>query len=369
MKVVHITTVHQPLDIRILYKECISLKKAGHEVYLIAKGVEEKRIEGVKIIPFSEQKNRLKRLFISSKAVYQKTREIEAEIIHFHDPELIPVGIILHLQGKTVFYDVHEDLPRQILSKHWINPLLRHPISWGTELIEWFASRFFFSGIVPATAKIAARFPSHKVVLVQNFPIVNELRKEKETLWKNRKYQVAYIGGIDSTRGAIENIQALSLLPSTLNLRMVLAGPFSSQELEQKCKAQKGWEQVDYHSWLTRENVMKELRHSIAGLVVLHPTPAYIDSLPIKMFEYMLAGIPVIASDFPLWREIIDNNNCGILVNPFKPEETANAIKWLIEHPKQAEIMGKNGRKAVEEKYNWAQEAKKLLKFYKKFKI
>lgn len=366
MKIAHITTIHNAFDVRIFHKECTSLKLAGYNVCLIVKEAEKKQINGVNIIPITEQKNRLKRFFISSKDIYIEAKKSKAKIIHFHDPELIPVGIMLSLQGRKIIYDVHEDLPRQILSKHWISPLLRYPVSWSAEIIEWFTSRIFFSGIVPATPKIAARFPSSKTMLVQNYPLLEEQIKHKEASWSNRKQQVAYIGGVDSTRGVLENIKALDKLSSSLNIRMLLAGPFSSSALERKCKKQSGWKQVDYHAWLTRADVMKELSHSIAGLVVLHPTPSYIDSLPIKMFEYMLAGIPVIASDFPLWRDIIKENNCGILVDPFKPEETAQAIKWIIEHPEQAEQMGKNGQKAVETKYNWSQEEKKLLQLYKK---
>jgi glycosyltransferase involved in cell wall biosynthesis len=365
MKIAHLTTVHQSCDMRIFHKECISLKDAGYEVCLLVKEKDQKTIEGVKIIPIVEQKNRLKRLFLASKDAYIKAKATEAKIIHFHDPELMLIGILLSLQNKKVIYDVHEDLPRQILSKHWINPMLRYPVSWCAEGGEWIASRLFFSGIVAATPKIAVRFPRSKTVLVQNFPLLSESIKKERSSWVNRKHQVAYIGGIDTTRGIIENIDALELL-SSVNIQMVLAGPFSSKNLEQVCKRKQGWKYIDYFPWLNRKEVMKKLNQSIAGLVVLHPTPAYIDSLPIKMFEYMQAGIPVIASDFPLWREIIDKNHCGILVDPLKPEETANAIKWIIENPKKAEKMGKNGQKAIKEKYNWSQEAEKLVQLYKK---
>lgn len=163
------------------------------------------------------------------------------------------------------------------------------------------------------------------------------------------------------------NIKSIELLGGK-NIKMVLAGPFSSKSLEKECKALNGWRNVDYRSWLSRDEVMGELSKSKAGLVVLHPTPAYLDSYPIKMFEYMLAGIPVIASDFPLWRKIVDSANCGILVDPLKPEETAKAINWIINHPKKAEEMGRNGRQMIEEKYNWALEEKALLGLYKKLK-
>lgn len=363
LNVIHLSSVHPANDIRIFHKECKSLAMNGYNVSFAVAEKKNKIVDDINIIAIKEQKNRFKRLFIASKEIYLKASKSDALICHFHDPELIPVGIFLRLQGKQVIYDVHEDLPRQILSKYWINPLLRYPVSWLASLVEWLASRIFFSGIIPATPKIAARFPLSKIALVQNYPKIDEFKEKFEIPWLERKQQVAYIGAVTEIRGVVENINALNLLNDKAT-KMVLAGPFSDEDLENKCKSLNGWESVKYYSWLTRDEVMKVLSESIAGLVVLHPTAAYIDSLPIKMFEYMLAGIPVIASDFPLWREIIDGNNCGILVDPLNPKETTDAIEWIINHPKEAEEMGRNGCNAVLKKYNWAEEEKKLLKFY-----
>ena len=368
MHIIHLSSVHSASDIRIYHKQCKSLAMNGYDVSFVVSEDENKTIDNINIIAIKKQNNRFKRLFVASKEVYLKAKESGAVICHFHDPELIPVGIFLRLQGKKVIYDVHEDLPRQILSKKWINPLLRYPVAWLAALTEWCASRLFFSGIIPATPKIAARFPLSKIALIQNYPKIDEFKKKLEISWVERKQQVAYIGAVTEIRGAIENINALSLLNNE-KIKMVLAGSFSDKNLENKCKSLDGWKYVEYHSWLTRDKVMEVLSQSIAGLVVLNPTPAYIDSLPIKMFEYMLASIPVIASDFPLWREIIDGNNCGILVDPLNPKETADAINWIIKHPKEAEQMGINGRRAVLKKYNWLQEEKKLLEFYSKLSI
>ena len=105
------------------------------------------------------------------------------------------------------------------------------------------------------------------------------------------------------------------------------------------------------------------LARSMSGLVTLHPVINYLDALPVKVFEYMSAGLPVIASDFPLWREIIAGNDCGLLVDPLSPEKIAVAIDFFIFNPNEAERMGLNGRKAIERKYNWNTEQKKLLNF------
>jgi glycosyltransferase involved in cell wall biosynthesis len=150
------------------------------------------------------------------------------------------------------------------------------------------------------------------------------------------------------------------------NIFLLLGGKFKEKALEKKVKQSKGWVRVKELGYLNRKQVLESLSISKAGLVTLHPTPSYIEALPVKMFEYMSAGIPVIASKFPLWQDIVEKNNCGICVNPLAPKEIAKAIEYIINNPKKAEEMGKNGLKAIQEKYNWDIEYKKLLNIYKR---
>ncbi len=363
MKIVHLTSLHNSYDIRIFHKQCKSLSAHGYDVTLVVKATSDEIIDGVKILGISEEVFRLKRFFYSSWAVYDKAIQSKARICHFHDPELIPMAILLVIRGRKVIYDVHEDLPRQILGKEWIHPWLRYPVSWFSALVEWIGSRVFFAGIVPATPKISNRFPRSKTVLVQNYPMIDELAGNQCVSWLERENQIIYIGGIDGVRGAIENIKALELVKNR-DFRLLLAGPFSSDALEQECRDLKGWRYVDYHSWLSRKEVKDKLSKSKIGLCLFHPLPNHIDAQPNKMFEYMSAGIPVVVSDFPLWRQIVETVNCGLLVDPLDPEEIAKAIDWLLEHPQEAKKMGKNGQIAVKEKYNWFQEERKLLALY-----
>jgi len=148
--------------------------------------------------------------------------------------------------------------------------------------------------------------------------------------------------------------------------RLQLAGQFSERDLQQRVQALPGWERVDALGFVDRTGVREVLGRSMAGLVTFLPAPNHIDAQPNKMFEYMSAGIPVIASDFPLWREIIAGNDCGLLVDPLFPEKIAEAIDYLVTHPEDAERMGRNGRKAVLERYNWQNEERKLLEFYER---
>jgi len=300
--------------------------------------------------------------------VYRSAVRADGDVYHFHDPELIPMGFLLRLRGKKVVYDVHEDLPRQILSKHWIPWWLRGVVAKGAELMEALAARFL-DGIVAATPAIAARFPREKTVVVQNFPILSEFVVSEVVPYKERPPYVVYVGGISVIRGIFEMVKAMEHLPPNGQATLVIAGEFTPPALEEEVRKLPGWERVQFLGWQTRQQVVSLLGKARMGLVLLHPTPNYIDALPVKLFEYMAAGIPVVASDFPLWRRIVEEASCGLLVNPLDPGAIAEAITWLLEHPEEAEAMGKRGRRAVLEKYNWEKEAEKLIEFYRSISV
>jgi len=364
-RVLHLSTAHPASDVRIFHKEAKSLSEAGYDVMLAAQGQQSGLMEGIKVLSLPTPRNRFSRLLKSTlKALSLATRK-KADIYHFHDPELIPVGLLLRLLGKRVVYDVHEDLPRQILSKYWIRPILRGVVAKTAALAEWVAGNAM-SGIVAATPAIAGRFPPHKTVVVQNFPLLSEFALGDGTPYRERPMWVAYVGGITAIRGAVEMVRAMEHLPEDLGARLVLAGTFSPLELEAEVRKLPGWTYVDFLGWQNREGVSQLLRNARVGLVVLYPTLNYLEAYPVKLFEYMAAGIPVVASNFPLWREIVEGEQCGLTVDPLDPKAIAEAIRWLLEHPEEAEEMGKRGRKAVLEKYNWEREAEKLLDLYRK---
>lgn len=364
-RIVHFTSVHPPYDTRIFHKECKTLAKFDYTVTLICCGNCDEVVHGLKIHSVQKPKSRKERILLTVWQIYRIALEENASIYHFHDPELIPVGLLLKLQGKQVIYDVHEDVPKQILSKDWISRPLRRLVAGAARVAETLAS-WGFDGIVAATPAIAKRFLPHKTVVVQNFPILNELITPDPIPYQNRPAKIIYVGGITAIRGVREMVQAMKLLPESLNARLVLVGKFSPPSLEAEVRGLFGWERVEFVGWQDRASVARLLGEARAGLVVLHPRPNYLDAWPVKLFEYMSAGLPVIASDFPLWREIVDGVGCGLLVNPLDPRAIAEAIQYLLTHPKEAEEMGRRGQKAVQERYNWDIEKEKLLSLYRK---
>lgn len=362
MRIVHVTSVHQRYDARIFLKMCTSLATAHYETHLIvADSLGDEKKYGVLIHDVKKEHGRLNRVVKTSSKIFDKAMQLNASVYHIHDPELIPIGLKLKSQGKKVIFDAHEDFPKQILTKHYLPLVLRKIISICAEIGERFLCRKF-DGIVGATPFISKKFLeiNKNVININNYPKIEELQiidKPQRIL-----AQVCYIGGISVERGIKEVVTALTLTKN--NVSLALAGKFHSVQLEQDIKQEKGWGKTNFIGFVGRKEIQELLSNTQIGLVTLYPTVSYLDSLPVKLFEYMCAGVPVIASDFPLWREIVLKHNCGLCVDPQNPEEIAKAIDYLIDNPQIAEEMGRNGFKAVQTEFNWANEEAKLLKFY-----
>lgn len=220
-----------------------------------------------------------------------------------------------------------------------------------------------FDGIIAATPFIRDKFLriNSSSIDINNFPILEELGSASNQ--QKERAAVCYVGAISAERGITELVTAMGLVNSEIFLNLV--GAFSEMDLQQDIQRMKEWDCVEWHGFLDRTHVREVLETSCAGMVTLRPTSNYIESQPTKMFEYMSAAIPVIASDFPLWREIMESNNCGLLVDPCNPGQIAEAIDYIVANPNEAQQMGNNGRKAVIEKYNWETEENKLLNFYR----
>ena len=329
---------------------------------LVSDGKGDEKKDGIKIIDAGfVPKGRRERILKVKRIIFEKAKEINAEIYHFHDPELIPVGLELKKLGKKVIYDVHEDVPRQILSKPYIPRFIRPAVSKLFEIYENRAAKRF-DGIVAATPFIRDRFLklNPNTVDVNNFPKLSEFLVPVS--WKERRNEICYIGGISRIRGIVELVKSLEYIDITLHL----AGNFESEKLKNEVMTLPGWKKVKYYGFVDRNNVKEILSSVKIGVIPLHPVKNYLDSLPIKMFEYMAAGLAVIASDFPLWQEIVEKHKCGICVDPFSPRAIAIAVKKLLEEDAIAKEMGINGRKLVETKYNWETEEKKLISLYEK---
>jgi len=361
--VCHLTSVHDARDTRILLHECRSLAHAGYRVFLVAPAESDIVDDDIIVKRVPKPSRRLERMTKTAWAVYRAARETKADIYHFHDAELMVVGILLKLQGKIVVFDAHEDLPDDFSIKLWVPK----PLRWLAALFGLLLTKIAglaFPAIVSATPVIASRFPKHKTTVIHNYPLPEELIEARPTPFQERPPRVVYVGKISWVRGINEMIGAIDALTDAPEVRLTIAGTFDSPELETHVRALAGWERVDFLGWQPRAQVRELLGSARVGLVLFHPEAAHLNALPNKLFEYMASQIPVVASDFPLWRTIVGEAGCGVLVDPLDRDAIAEAIQRLIREPGVAEQMGRRGREAVISRYNWTTQASQLLVAY-----
>jgi glycosyltransferase involved in cell wall biosynthesis len=380
-KAVHLTSVHPAGDVRIAWRECRSLAEAGWEVVLVAPAGPARLPRGVRHRPVPAAANRMQRILRTVPAVLRAAlAEARAAgsaeattLFHIHDPELIPVGLILRARGHAVVWDVHEDFPRQLLAKSWVPRWLRRPASLAASAVERLAAGGF-GAIVAATPTIAARFPPDRTHLVRNFPDARRGGMEGEPRggamggeprpFRERDRALVYVGALSRTRGVVTMVEAVDRLPAGLGAHLVLAGRFAPPALEGECRAMPGWGRTRYVGRVAHAEALRLMGEARVGLAVLQPTPAHVEAYPTKLFEYMLAATPVVVSDFPLWRGIVERAGCGLLVDPEDVDAIAAAAAWLLEHEEEAAAMGRRGRAAVLEEYDWSSEARTLLTVY-----
>ncbi len=371
VKVVHLTTTHFADDARIFTKECVGLAQAGHDVALVipdnryrtADGRPVRR-QGVDIVAVERPVGLLPRLLKTGFSVLRAAIRQKGDVYHFHDPELIPGGLLLRLMGKTVIYDVHEDLPRDLMTRAWIPLRLRPVLAGVARVLEWTAGKTM-SGVVAATPIIGQRFPARKTVLVQNFAMAAEFADDAAPPYAERR-GVAFVGTITETRCAVEVVEAIGKVGSSPEATLLMAGSMGSTELQQRMEALPGWPRVDFRDRQDRAGVKRLLGESRVGLVLYHPTRNYQEAQPVKLYEYMAAGIPLIVADFPYMRSVVEESRCGLCVPPCDTDAVAAAIDWIFAHPEEAEAMGRRGREAIRARYSWENEQRTLIQLYER---
>lgn len=362
MKICHITSVHYRYDGRIFKKEAVSLSKK-YNTYLLCNDELENEVKcGVKFVSTNfTPKNRIERFLLSNKKILIKALEIDADIYHLHDPELLNIALKLKKKNKIVIFDSHEDYPSNISQKKWIPKYLRKLVSIMYEKKEKFVLKKI-DAVVTVTTKIMDRIKkiNKNTILITNYPILNNNYGRKH----NGK-TLCFAGGISKQWMHNNVIEAIK----DLDVKYIIAGNNNSSYFE-SLKTLDGFEKVEAIGKISSSEVEDLYSRSTIGIALND----YVANVGFKegslgntkIFEYMMAGLPLVATDFKVWKNIINKNNCGICVNPNDINEIKKAIEYLINNPKEAKKMGQNGRKLIEEKYNWETQEKELYKLYKK---
>lgn len=356
-KVCHVTSMHSIDDTRVFHNECKSLTKR-YEVYLVAPNVKDQVVNNVNIRGVELSTKRFQRLCQLHRLV-PILKDIDATVYHFHDPELISVGLRVRRWGKKVIFDSHEDVPAQQSEKASLPPLLRKLLANAYALYEKQNLRKY-DALVTVTPSIVDRLKltNPHTYQVTNYPSFIDYKDERK--WNKT---IVFAGGISSQWMHTNILRSIE----NLDVRYDLAG-FANNEYLDKLKSMPAWGKVDYKGRLKFTEIPALLQSSMAGMALndyVANVGYKLGSLGnTKLFEYMMAGIPVIATDFILWRQIVEKYDCGICVNPHDVSAITNAIDYFINNPEVAKQKGDNGRKAVKEKYCWATQEPILFEMY-----
>ena len=360
-KVCHMTSVHLPRDTRIFYKECVSLAKAGYEVYLVEQG-ESFDESGVHVVGVGHpSRSRFSRMTTFAKKIYETALALNADIYHFHDPELLPYGLKLKKRGKKVIFDSHEFTAEAILEKRWLPAPVRgliHRLYGGYER----SICRELDGVITVSPHIVEyfRLSNPNTVQIANYPTFSEAWTASQFTQK----RIGFAGGISSQWMHEKILKALECNP---DCRYTLCGPCEDGYYAQLAQLP-GWKQTDFLGKIPHAKVAEQLAQCSVGMAVLRVgrnTDFQNGTMGnTKIFEEMMAGLPVICTNFIRWRAFVDRYHCGICVDPENVDEIASAIRYLLDHPEEARQMGENGRRAVKEEFNWGVEEKKLLAFY-----
>ncbi len=365
-----ITTVHQALDDRIFYKEARTLKENGFDIDLIGLAQADTVIDGIRIHALPVAGNKLVRFFRNNALALWKAIRCRANAYHFHDPEFYPWAIVLKLiSHRPIIKDFHENYHKLILTKEWIPGYLRQFVYFIFRMIEHLSSHFI-DAFIFAVPDITLQYRNYKKLKIEikNFPPL-ELFPLNKIIDNSECKKFIYIGEVDLSRGIMEDIQAIEkLLNNGKRVCLKIIGPFSDEATYQLIKSYIEKHQLQEAILLTGRiphgHIPAELSQAFAGLVTVHPTIYNSISYNVKIFEYMVAGIPVIASDIPLYRSFIQKYRAGLHVNPLDVKAIADAMEYLLDNMREAKKMGTNGRIAVLENFNWQNEGKKLIEFY-----
>jgi len=361
-KVVQLSSVHTTFDTRIFHKICKSLKQNGYDVDLIIQNEKNEVKDGINIIALPKTDSKVERLLRVLPALLAKSIKYPPNtIFHFHDPEILPVAFLLKFFGYKIIYDVHEDVPKSILSKNWVPHILKKT---AIQIVSWLEKKAtrYFDGIVVVAENVRERLDSSKTIMVQNFPILSNYTGTDVTY--NPEGHLFYIGDITTIRGAREMIETVARIQKKRKINFLLAGRFSPPELKDEVQRLEGWQYTNFVGWVSRQEFREYMGNAVLGFMLLYPEPNHLRSQPNKLFEYMSGGIPVISSNLPRYSEIINRHRCGLLVDPKNVNEVTKAVEWVLDHPKEASEMGKRGREAVFKYYNWENQEKILLKWY-----
>lgn len=365
--VCHISTVHSVADDRIFYKECVSLARYGYTVYFLVPHDKNEVRNGVNIVALPFFKSRPGRFIAGSIRALRLGLRTKAGLIHFHDPELIPAGLVFKLFGRKVIYDVHELVYHHLDHKKWGNRISRSLLKSIYGFFESLAIRCFdkiilvvdddqFRDYFYNTYKRSVS----KFLFIRNYPMIRFIDNLAPVPVEKSGNTLIYAGGLSRERGIREVIAATGLLSPAP--KFLLFGKWSDEAYRNECMTEEGWKNVEYMGYKRLEEIYPYIKRADLGIALLYPLKNYLTSLPVKAFEYMTCSVPILMSDFPFWMKKF--GDCAYFSDPYDSITIAGILKNIFSDKERMRSKGRAGRMLVEKQYSWEEEENALVACY-----
>lgn len=365
-----ISTVHRPDDVRIYYKEILSLANAGYKIVFIVQELPgakvHRNVQMHFLPPGSGLKHRVKNLL----RAFRSAKNIDCKVLHIHDPELILIAFPLKLlYRKKIIYDLHEIHSNEIKYKPYLPKVVSYPLSFLFWLFEKIAIHSF-DKIILAEAGYAAYFPLKNSVIIQNFiPSEYVLPKPVKYFEAGQAIKLVYLGTITKIRGIFEILELTMLLKNEgVKIELQIIGPFYPKslrrEVERYIEKNHLQDSVRIRGVLTFPEAQQIIKQCDIGLIFLHPILNNLTILPVKLFEYMANGLVVLMTKFPLWEEFNQKYQCGMTLDIFNLNSEIKRVISFFDDINLLNLMRKTNIETVRQNFVWEIEEKKLLTLY-----
>ena len=363
--VCHVTSTHSPTDSRVLFHECRSLARRYRTLLVCRDDAGPREIEGVEILALPRARGRLAR-FAGASEIVDAAQATGASLFHFHDPELLPAMAKMRRQNtQRVIYDAHEHYPDAMDQKAWIpRPMRPAAARWADRLERNHVA--FFDAVVVADAALKRRFEAlnPRVVELDNYPPLSLF--PSSSALSAIPPTLVYIGSVSRVRGFYQMVEVVSRVREQCpDARLVIYG----KPTEDVARDLAGFLEtvppgaVEMRGPISYGEIGDALREAWVGLSLLQPHPKYEKNVSMKVFDYMAAGVPYVASEFAPLRAATGGVG-GSLVTPGAVDEAAQAMLALLRDDDARLRRGREGRALVERSLNWESMESRLFGLY-----
>lgn len=360
--------MHDWNDDRIFERAAVGLASLGHEVYYVVPADKDFIDSGVHIksIP---KRSRIGKHIFGPRDAYNRMKTIEADIYHFHNPNMMWLMKKWAKKGHRVFIDIHENYEARVEKLPIPKIFKSKAINFYRKIENNFCS--FYSGVTVVTESMKNKIsPSGTPILVvDNVPYLSRLKQIKLSESKHTRPTIITSGSHSSARNCMKAVEALPYIVEKIpDIQMLFVGRFQPESFEQELHKRAHELGVSEHlktegmlPWL--ENFERISRAHI-GCVFYEDNLNNRFTLPNRLYEYMYCGLAVLGEDFPEVSAKLNKSKSGVTVNSSDPLSIANGAISILKSQEHLNTFGLNAKMAVEESFNFENALLELNKFY-----